>query len=195
MLRKNKVVRSEILLDRLVRCYTKSSSSGGSSTSISSSATTISSTANNSSIVNNRIFGPQNKSFSVATESHQLYNYTKLLQTIQSVTEKKQQFARIPLSSADSLFFQRRKLAEKEPYNHSENILYDKQIMIEEEQRTIAVEQYALMMKDLMKSGNATGTKSVRKMILNWYEPLTELILEERKLVARGDKTNDRGVS
>jgi hypothetical protein len=73
--------------------------------------------------------------------------------------------------------------------------LFLRQLRIEEEQQEEAVNTYTDSLKELISIGRGTGLKHVQRILLRWYEPLTQEIAAEMKLIARKVPGNYRAVS
>lgn len=73
-------------------------------------------------------------------------------------------------------------------------VLKQRQLFIEGEQISEAVNGYASMVEHLLKMGKSTGLKSVKRTLVNMYEPLSKAIALEVEKIEQGVKGLDRQV-
>jgi hypothetical protein len=73
--------------------------------------------------------------------------------------------------------------------------LFLRQLRMEEEQQTEAVDTYTEALKQLISIGKGAGLKYVQRILLRWYEPLTQEIAAEMKLIERKVPGDFRAVS
>lgn len=80
--------------------------------------------------------------------------------------------------------------------NHSkpkqEMTLYERQLQIEEEQRSAALNRQAEMFANLKQLGKGTSVKRVQRNLVNWYEPLTVALADELRMIESGISGEDR---
>ena len=70
--------------------------------------------------------------------------------------------------------------------------MYYRQIKIEEEQMTDAVNSYTESLNALLKMGKGTNMKFIQKILLEWYEPLSVALTQEIKAVKQREVAADR---
>jgi DNA-directed RNA polymerase len=70
--------------------------------------------------------------------------------------------------------------------------LYERQLQIEEEQRSAALSRQAEMFANLKQLGKGTSVKRVQRNLVNWYEPLQAALNEEIRLIESGVSGEDR---
>lgn len=73
--------------------------------------------------------------------------------------------------------------------------LYIRQINIEKEQHSKALEDFKRIQIELRKMGKATGLKNIQKVMLQSYEPLCNEIANEIKLISEKVPGKDRSVT
>ena len=71
------------------------------------------------------------------------------------------------------------------------NELYRRQIETEEECLEKASADYAAMVDELMALGKGAELKPVQALVASWYEPLVDVIVEERNNALAGAKSPD----
>lgn len=72
------------------------------------------------------------------------------------------------------------------------NGLYLCQINMEEEQYSEASQEYIQSTTDLIKMGKGTGLKYIQRVMLNWYGPLTQEIIQEIRMIEEKSPGKDR---
>ena len=70
--------------------------------------------------------------------------------------------------------------------------LFARQLHMEQEQQSDAVEEYNESLKQLIVMGRGTGLKYVQRVLLRWYEPLTRVIDAEMSLIEARTSGQDR---
>lgn len=117
-------------------------------------------------------------------------NYLKIQKLLEYSLEltKKQQKANNSLTSLSRYFKPKEK---KDPAQS----LYQRQIALEERQRTRAEIEHREQISQLKMIGRGTSIKSIQRNILSWYEPLTKVLIQERQDILQGVKAEDRIVS
>ena len=73
--------------------------------------------------------------------------------------------------------------------------MVERQIEIEEKQHSAAVTEQAEMISSLRQLGRGTSLKRVQRNLVKWYEPLTEALQEEIRLIETNAPGGDRTVS
>lgn len=71
-------------------------------------------------------------------------------------------------------------------------LLKQRQLFIEGEQLSEAVNGYANIVNNLLKMGRGTGLKTVQRTLLNMYEPLSKAIAQEITAIETGVMSKDR---
>ena len=82
-------------------------------------------------------------------------------------------------------------LDEEEQELQRYNELYRRQIETEEECLEKASADYAAMVDELMALGKGAELKPVQALVASWYEPLVDVIVEERNNALSGAKSPD----
>ncbi len=88
-------------------------------------------------------------------------------------------------------------IGEKTKYKDSHGVssdLYKKQLFFEEEQQNEAIKEYLESLASMVGMDRGTSSKGVQRVLLRWYEPLTELIQEECNSIKSDMKGVDRKV-
>jgi hypothetical protein len=73
--------------------------------------------------------------------------------------------------------------------------LHQRQLDIENDQHTNALNEYKEIQEKLVHIGRGTGTAKIRNVLLQWYEPFMHEIKAEIALVEKGVTGIDRNVS
>jgi len=74
-------------------------------------------------------------------------------------------------------------------------LLKQRQLYIEGQQLSDAVNGYANIVQNLIKMGKGTGLKSIQRTLLSMYEPLSKAIANEITAIETGVTSVDRSVS
>jgi hypothetical protein len=75
------------------------------------------------------------------------------------------------------------------------NLLYQRQIKIEQDQINDAILSYTESMSDVWQLSRASGTKSIHKYILEWYKPLLDAIQNDIINLTKDDNLYTRKVN
>lgn len=77
--------------------------------------------------------------------------------------------------------------------NHPQTLI-ERQIEIEEQQHSAAVNEQAEMISSLRQLGKGTSVKRVQRSLVKWYEPLTAALTEEIEMIEKSVPGGDRTV-
>lgn len=72
--------------------------------------------------------------------------------------------------------------------------LRSRQIIIENEQINEAADAYDTMLENLVNIGKATSIKSVKNILVGWYDPLLDAIVKEQAEIKDEFSSEDRNV-
>ena len=120
-------------------------------------------------------------------DAEKTQSYMKLVETIKHIPDKVKEMNARATQDVES--------APTAVAANKHGGLFLRQLLIEKDQHSEAVAIYKTLTEQLMSMGKATGLKLVQRIMLKAFEPLTQQILEEIRLVKENEPGVDRRVS